>query len=52
MKYWLMKKFGIIRRRNVAELEIINELEQMNLSENDIDDIVDIVKNALDRQFK
>ena len=47
-----MKKFGIIRRRNVAELEIINELEQMNLSENDIDDIVDIVKNALDRQFK
>lgn len=52
MKHWLMKKFGIIRRRNEAELEIISRLQQMNLSGNDRDDIVDIVKDALDKQFK
>ena len=52
MKYWLMKQFGIIRRRNAAELEIISRLERMNLSSNDIDDIADIVKDALDKQFK
>ena len=52
MKYWLMKQFGIIRRRNEAEFEIISRLQQMNLSANDRDDIVDIIKDALDKQFK
>ena len=52
MKHWLMKQFGIIRKRNEAELEIINEIQHMNLSGDDRDNIVDIVKEALDRQFK
>lgn len=52
MKHWLMKNFGIIRRRNEAELEIISRLQQMNLSNNDRDDIIYIVKDALDKRFK
>ena len=43
MKRWLMKKLGIIRKRNEAEFEIIRRLNQTNLSSNDIDNIVDIV---------
>lgn len=52
MKYLIMKHFGIIRKRNEAELEIINKLQQMDLSGDNRDNIVDIVKEALDRQFK
>lgn len=52
MKYWLMKQFGIIKKRNKAELEIIDKIQQMDLSGGVKDDIVDIVKEALDRQFK
>lgn len=52
MKKWLMKQFGIIKRRNEAELEIIEKVSRMNLSGDDKDNITDIVKEALDRQFK
>lgn len=52
MKKWLMKQFGIIKRRNKAELEIIEKVSRMNLSGDDKDNITDIVKEALDRQFK
>lgn len=52
MKKWLMKQFGIYRRRNVAELEILERISQMNLSGDEKDSITDIVKEALDKQFK
>lgn len=59
---WL-KQFGIIRRRNKAELEIIkrrniaelgiiSRLQQMDISDKDRDDIVDAVKDELDKQFQ
>ena len=48
---WL-KQFGIIRRRNIAELGIISRLQQMDISGKDRDDIVNIVKDELDKQFK
>ena len=52
MKKWLMKQFGIIKRRNKAELEIIERVEtMMNLSDDAIDNVTVIVKEALDRQF-
>ena len=51
MKYWILKLLGIIRKRNEAELEIINKLQHMDLSSDDKDNIVNIVKEALDRQF-
>ena len=51
MKYWLMKKLGIIKRRMLAEFEIIERLQNLNLSDDDIDNIVNIVKSALDEQF-
>lgn len=52
MKRWLMKQFGIIKKRNLAELEIINRLDEMSLSDQDKDSIINIVKEALDKQFK
>ena len=52
MKKWLMKQFGIIRRRNAAELEIIEKIQHMDISGDVRDNIVDIVKDALDRQFR
>lgn len=52
MKRWLMKQLGILRKRNEAELEIIRKIDSMNLSGNEKDNIVDIVKEALDRQFE
>ena len=48
---WL-KWFGIIKRRNKAELVIISRLQQMDLSDSDRDDIADAVKDELDKQFK
>ena len=48
---WL-KQFRIIRRRNKAELGIISRLQQMDISDKDRDDIVDAVKDELDKQFK
>ena len=42
----------IIRRRNIAELGIISRLQQMDLSDSDRDDIVDAVKDELDKQFQ
>ena len=52
MKKWLMKQFGIIRKRNEAELEIINRLDNTCLTKDEKDCIVNIVKEALDKQFK
>lgn len=52
MKKWLMKQFGIIKKRNAAELEIITRLNNTCLTRDEKDCIVDIVKEALDRQFK
>ena len=48
---WL-KQFGIIRRRNIAELGIISRLQQMDISDKDRDDIADAVKDELDKQFQ
>ena len=48
----LLKWFGIIKRRNKAELGIISRLQQMDLSDSDRDDIADIVKDELDKQFQ
>ena len=52
MRKWLMKQFGIIKRRHTAELEILKRISMMNLSDEDKDNISVIVKDALDRQFK
>ena len=52
MKHWLMKKCGIIKRRNRAELEIIIKVKQMGLIKSDKDTIISIVKDALDKEFK
>ena len=59
---WL-KQFRIIRRRNKAELEnirrrnitelgIISILQQIDLSDKDRDNIIDTIKDELDKQFK
>lgn len=47
----LLRKTTVKRKRNEAELEIIEKLERMKLSGDDLDNIVDVVKTALDRQF-
>ena len=45
---WL-KQFGIIRIRNITELGIISRLQQIDLSDKDRDNIVDTVKDELDK---
>lgn len=52
MKRWLMKQLGIIKKRNIAELEIITRLDETTISDQDKDSIINIVKEALDKQFK
>lgn len=51
MYRWILKKLGIYKKRNKAELEIIEKIGTMSISEKDKDMITDIVKTALDKQF-
>lgn len=47
MRRWLMKKLGIFKMKHEAELKIIEQLQRMNLSGDDRDEIVSIVMEAL-----
>lgn len=48
MHKFIMRRLGIIMRRNKAELEIIEGLKKLGLSAKQMDEIVILVKNALD----
>ena len=52
LKEWLVTRLGIYRRRFAAELEIMEKVSQMNLSDEDRDNITIIVKETLDKHFQ